>query len=79
MRIVKVICDYCNGDLTETSNCYDYRILLKSDIIPCKEGMVTDMHIFPHFESDLYFCGTGCLLKYIQNKFSKKEQTHEPN
>lgn len=65
MKEIKIICDSCDRDITYTGNSIDYRLALKNERIQSKEGAVTDMMVYPILDDDLYFCGKGCLKKYI--------------
>ncbi len=59
----KITCDYCDQDITYTSNCVDYRLHLGNE----RKGVrnpnlpVTQMHIYPIIKQSVYFCGLGCL------------------
>ena len=61
-------CDTCNKDLTRTSNCEDYRILLTSERIPSVGGFVTMMAIDPTFKRAYHFCGSNCLVAFIKKE-----------
>ena len=61
---VEIHCDECNEDITHTGNSIDYRIKVCSEVIPCHDGTVTDMMIYPQFASSLHFCSLGCLREW---------------
>jgi hypothetical protein len=65
-EITKINCDYCDKDLTESSNCIDWSLRLVNRRIPSREGPVTAMMIHPTFSRDLDFCGRGCFLKWFE-------------
>lgn len=66
MTHYKVTCDTCEKDLTETSNCEAYRIIVASEPIPSKEGFVTAMAAWPTFSRNMHFCGIVCLKEYVE-------------
>jgi hypothetical protein len=61
MKKIQVFCDGCKRDITTTGNSIDYRLVLKSEIIPSGGGSVTDMLLYPIIEEDVHFCGLNCL------------------
>jgi hypothetical protein len=61
----KITCDHCGQDLTTTGNCVDYRIVLKSESIPSRGGVVTLMHLEPDIAEPKHFCGLECLKNWI--------------
>jgi len=66
MRIDKVTCNQCDRDLTETTNCIDYRILLGNEKIPSTPGFVTAMAKHAHIEQGTcHFCNVSCLKKWV--------------
>lgn len=67
-EIRKVICDWCKADLTTSSNSVDWSIRLINRRITCNEGFVTDMILYPWFKSDMDFCHSGCLAKWLGRK-----------
>ena len=60
-KILLITCDHCGRDLTTTTNCEGYRIVLKSEGIPSAGGTVTDMAAYPDFDEPMYFCRFRCL------------------
>lgn len=65
-RVTTVTCDHCEADLTTTSNCDDFRIVVKSERIPSAGGVVTAMHIEPDYSSPKYFCGNRCFSEWAK-------------
>lgn len=61
----KITCDGCERSLNRASNSIDYRLKLSNEKIPCDGGAVTDMMIYPIIERTAYFCGLGCLRKWL--------------
>lgn len=59
-----ITCDFCNTNLTETSNSVDYMIALKNERIPTTPGAVTDINIEPKMHKDFDFCGVDCLVQW---------------
>ena len=68
MKDIKIVCDYCNKELTNTRNSIDYCLSLSSQRIPCQEGAVTDIMVLPPIEREANFCGLGCLKNWIDKK-----------
>lgn len=65
MKTTKVICDYCEKDLSQTGNCLDWMIALTNVRIPSYGGPVTDMNVEKPLSQDYHFCGLGCLRSWI--------------
>jgi hypothetical protein len=66
MRTTTVTCDRCGKDLSTTTNCEDYRILLCAEPIPpSSDGALTAMHIEPPFSRPIHFCGRRCLDEWL--------------
>ncbi len=59
-------CDECEKNLAETSNCEDYRITIKSEGIPSRDGTVTLMKLKPSFKGPFHFCGEKCMFNYFK-------------
>lgn len=69
MKDVKVTCDGCERDLTTTGNSEAYRLCLKSESIPSRGGVVTDMVAFPTGITRMkHFCDVQCLVKWLQKE-----------
>ena len=64
MKITKVTCDQCNKDITMSTNCEDWRIILASEAIPAKGDIVTLLHIYKPIETK-HFCGVECLKTWV--------------
>ena len=64
----QISCDNCKVDLTTTTNSINYRLALVNQRIPCKEGSLTDMMVYPPIQQDAHFCGLGCLKTWLNNK-----------
>lgn len=62
---IKILCDSCQANLTQTTNSIDYRLKLSCEVIPCHKGAVTDMMVYPPIDADKHFCSKGCLQKYV--------------
>lgn len=57
-------CKYCQRDLSTCGPVMDYRLVLKCESIPI-DGATVDVYMQPPIESDLYFCGFGCLKQWV--------------
>jgi len=66
--MTKIECDYCNRDLTYTSNSIDYILSLYSKRMMCYDGPVTDMMICPEIEMEHNFCGMSCLKRWVNSE-----------
>jgi len=65
-----ITCDRCNLDLTWTSNCVDYRIILTDENIPSKGGAVTAMLLHPHINGAKHFCNFKCMKDWVNESNS---------
>lgn len=62
----RVVCDFCNRDLTFTGNTTEYRIVLRDEAIPSRGGAVTDMLMYPHIDGGpKHFCRWKCLWEWF--------------
>lgn len=65
MRVEKITCDGCGGDLTTRTNSVDYRLVLAAESKPgYGAGAYTDMMIYPPVDRAHHFCGIGCLDRW---------------
>ena len=65
---IKIICDNCNRDLTYSMGGYDHCLMLKDRKFGPNSSIVLDYYMNPLLESDKFFCGFGCLKKWIEIK-----------
>lgn len=63
---IKIDCDNCGNDLSDTSNCMDYRVIIDSEEIHSISGAVTLMYI-PRPVSKKHFCNMKCTREWISN------------
>ena len=68
-KTTTITCDQCGNDLTTTGRCFDYRLTLKVDTIPLRNGLVMTAAVYPPPDMDAYFCGTHCLVLWVRKKF----------
>lgn len=61
-------CDYCNKDISKTTNSADWRIELKNIRIPSIEGAVTDYAQPQWIWRDCYFCSFRCLHDWCKTR-----------
>jgi len=67
MKDVKVICDGCQRDLTTTGNSEAFRLVLATERIPSRGGIVTDMVAFPTgISRSKHFCDMRCLVAWLK-------------
>ncbi len=73
-KTVEIVCDKCGKDLSYTSNCEDYYLVVNS----CSKspwyhqqgmrgGAVTSMAISPPIDRPHYFCDLRCLEEWIDH------------
>lgn len=65
-----IFCDQCMSDITYTSNCEDWRILLMSQGKQSVGGVVTSMAIRPPISEALHFCCLVCLKAYVSSHWN---------
>jgi hypothetical protein len=63
-------CDYCQKDITYTTNCKDYRIQVRSDMIPPhpERNTSTAMEAYDPLPSPMDFCSLRCLAYYAREQ-----------
>ena len=71
---IKITCDSCDKDITQTDAMPRYRLKLSSERLPHSCGMVYAVHVAPAIDKEVYFCNISCLRKYVDIKFSLKNQ-----
>lgn len=69
MKTTTITCDHCGEDLTTTSNCVNYRIVLSCEQIPSAGGMVTLMHVERPLNRRLDFCGERCFAQWSRKEY----------
>ena len=75
MRQEQVTCDFCGGDLTTTGNAVGYRLVLASQPIPSRGGIVTDVHVDPIIDREKHFCSTKCLGAWVKQNCEESGKT----
>lgn len=63
----KILCDYCNQDLTYSYGRFDHCLILKDRKYGPNSDAIIDCYICPIIDEDKYFCGKGCLKKWLEN------------
>lgn len=62
-------CEACKQDLSTTEGIMAWRLHLGSEPIPMQAGCATvDVYVHPHIDKDCYFCGFGCLKKWVDEQ-----------
>ncbi len=64
MKKEEVTCDVCQRDLTTTTNCEGWRMLLTCEAIPPRGNTVTLMHVAPQLDRSYHFCGFKCFKEW---------------
>lgn len=73
MKTIKIDCDTCKRDITYTGNSIDWRLAIHNEQVPSRGGSVTDMMIYPIFDSDYYFCSDRCFRDWVKLHYGLKE------
>lgn len=63
--MIKINCDFCESDLSITSNAVDYKLVLKNELIPSEAEAVTLKMVHPILERNKHFCGIDCLKRWV--------------
>lgn len=66
---VEILCDGCGNDLSETSNCVDYRLALSNEAVPNYSNFATLMGVSPAIKRDAHFCGVDCLRSWLDKTY----------
>ena len=64
----KILCNQCTGDLTYSMGGYDHCLTLKDRCYGPEGSAVSDYYMVPCLEEDKFFCGFGCLKKWIEKE-----------
>ncbi len=76
-------CSFCGEDLRKLNRSItDYCLLLRAAELPNTTGVSIDVFVVPPIDKDHWFCGMGCLSKWIdkQKETSEKKTTkHLPD
>jgi hypothetical protein len=65
---MKYLCDNCEKDLTYSGGCIDHCLKLSDRHYGPSSDFVFDVYIYPLLKEDLFFCGFGCLEKWIEKR-----------
>lgn len=65
--MLKVLCDECGCDLSESHGMRLYRINVFCDSAPDYGGVSLDVLVEPPFENQMCFCGIVCLKEWFDN------------
>jgi hypothetical protein len=63
--MTQITCDGCGRDLTTTGNSFDYRLVLRNEVIPNRDRIVADINIIAPLPKDVYFCNPDCLRRRL--------------
>lgn len=75
-KTVEIVCDSCGNDLTQSSNCVDYRLALVNERVPSVSGVVTSMGAYPAIKHDAHFCEIACLRDWLDKEYPAGKQYH---
>lgn len=68
MREVKITCDGCGKDITNTAQMPAFRLHLLAEALPHTSNSVYAVLVYPPIESDCYFCDTSCLKSWLTKR-----------
>lgn len=63
---IKILCDNCNRDLTYSRGGYDHCLILSDRKYGPDSCWVTGYYMEPEIDGDKYFCGKGCLKRWLE-------------
>lgn len=72
--ITTITCDSCNADLTYTSNCMDYRLVLANESKAREGNFATLMNLSPPIDRTMHYCGLGCLKRWVMKNVRLPEE-----
>jgi len=67
-RKMKILCDNCESDLTYSRGGYDHCLILSDRKYGPYCDMIIDYYIYPIIDEDKFFCGIGCLKKWLEKE-----------
>jgi len=65
MREVKITCDGCGKDITNTAQMPAFRLHLLAESLPHTSNSVYSVRVYPPIKRDCYFCDTECLKSWL--------------
>lgn len=65
MKQIKITCDNCMNDITQTDATPAYRIELQAKPMPHSTSFIHDLCVMPPIDREMYFCGVGCLKQWV--------------
>jgi hypothetical protein len=69
--MIKILCDNCDADLTYSRGGYDHCLCLKNRHFGPDSSAVVDYYMYPLLDADVFFCGFGCLEKWMEKRKEK--------
>lgn len=66
MKQIKILCDFCESDITDSQGFPRYRLVLSQESLPVLGGCVCDVLVQPPLDEVKYFCGVGCLKEWVK-------------
>lgn len=77
MKTVTIVCDACGNDITFTTNCAEYRLVLGNegmnhDLSADGIAGVTMMNLPPSLDRTHHFCHLHCLQDWIKTRELRK-------
>lgn len=76
MERIEITCDACGTDLTFTTNCEDWRLVLANQSLPSRGGLVTLAAIYPAIKRTAHFCGIQCLRQWLDKEYPADKKHH---
>lgn len=68
MKEVKITCDCCGKDITNTDSYPAYRLVLSVEKLPHTSDIIFDIYVYPPIKHTMYFCDKECLIKLLDKK-----------
>ena len=71
--MIKIFCDNCECDLTYSGGSYDHCLCLSDRHYGPDSDVIIDVYIHPLLDHEKFFCGFGCLEKWMEKRKIKND------
>ncbi len=71
MKTIKINCDCCNNDITETKGKLKYRLCLFSELLDNNSCVNCSAMVYPIVEGVKHFCAFSCLNDWLHKEINK--------
>ena len=65
MKNIKITCDDCGKDITETGSMPAFRLVLSSEKLPSSANSIYAVLVEPPIDRTYYFCNCICLRRWL--------------